>query len=202
MPNRFMSDIIGDLKHKEQISWTEMKKELEDKEYLKIYNIFSRLLREEDFMFPYGIHGMAHTKRVLMLVLCLGLKLEIGREDLLLLSLCALIHDIGRIDDSVDPEHGQASFAKAAPILEKTGYDMELMRYIIENHCVDDKKGHANVQNYDLSDQVKAWRLLNIFKDADGLDRLRINALDPGCLRHDEARGLIRVARELLREIH
>jgi len=200
--NRFMPEKDGEFKYKDLLCWTKMKKELEDQEYLKIFNIMSRLVGEEDFLYPYGLHGLAHTKRVLMLVLCLGARLKVHREDLLLLSLCALYHDVGRIDDSIDPAHGRVSYAKAEPILAKTGYDMEMMRYIIENHCIVDKKAHAAAVKYNLPDQLKARRLLDIFKDADGLDRLRVNDLDPRVLRHDEARELLPVARVLLAELH
>ena len=202
LKNRYLPQEFNDWKIKDMLSWTEMKKELEEREYMMIYDIMSRLVQETDFLLPYGIHGLAHTKRVLMLVLCLGAKLSTPREDLLLLSLCALYHDVGRVDDSVAPEHGRISFAKAEPILIKTGYDMEMMRYIIENHCLSDRKGHAAAADYDLPDQLKARRLLDIFKDADGLDRVRIGDLDPRMLRHEEARKLLPVARQLMMELH
>lgn len=202
LKNRFVPDEFSFWRNSDLPSWEEMKQELEEREYLKIFNIMSRLVGEEDFLFPYGIHGLTHTKRVLMLVLCLGARLETSREDLLLLSLCALYHDVGRVDDSIDPEHGRRSYAKAEPILAKTGYDMEMMRYIIENHCLSDKKGHAAVVDYDLPDQLRAWRLLDIFKDADGLDRVRIGDLNPRMLRYNEARKLLLTARQLMNELH
>ena len=194
-------DEIGDGEDRDYADWAEMKNDLEEIGYLKIFKMLSELLQEDDFIAPRGIHGFAHTKRVLMLVLCLCYKLQIRKEEMLLLAICALYHDVGRVDDSVDNGHGIASFRKARALLEETGYDMELMRCIIENHCIDDKTAYANISSYNLPDQVKAKRLLDIFKDADGLDRLRIHDLDPKYLRHDEARNLMMIAYQLLREL-
>ncbi|NLB51895.1 MAG: HD domain-containing protein [Syntrophomonadaceae bacterium] len=191
----------GDWKNSRMAGWQQVKKELEESGHLKIYEEFAMLIREENFLFPQSIHGMGHTKRVLIMVLCLCMRLGIVGEDRQLLVVCAVYHDVGRVNDGVDQKHGKDSFKKARKAIEKTGQDTEMIRYIIEKHCIDDKTGHHDVIKYDLPDREKARRMLDVFKDADGLDRLRIFDLNPDYLRHDEARGLIKAAYELLQEV-
>jgi hypothetical protein len=72
------------------------------------------------------------------------------------------------------------------------------LRYIIENHCIEDSLAFKNVLNYEVANAEHAIELLRIFKDADGLDRFRIKDLDARKLRHPEALDLLVVAWELL----
>ncbi|MDD4588472.1 MAG: HD domain-containing protein, partial [Heliobacteriaceae bacterium] len=153
------------------------------------------------FFRPYGIHGHAHTKRVLLLLLILADIVGLDEPDTIILETVALYHDIGRDHDGVDPGHGGLSYAKAVKdrLLPGTGpQDQALVRFIMENHCVDDAKASRRVARYGIKDKAKALRLFNIFKDADGLDRVRINDLDVNQLRTAAAKGLAGLAQELL----
>lgn len=49
----------------------------------------------------------------------------------------------------------------------------------------------------DSDDFARAKRLCNFFKDSDGLDRVRINHLDPNYLRNDFSKVLVDFAYEL-----
>jgi hypothetical protein len=172
---------------------------LEQNSYLKIYEQFLGFIQEEDFVASY-YHGLTHTKRVLMLTICLCFLLEVEVDDIFVLSVAAIYHDIGRSDDGEDSRHGVQSFAKALnkPLLKMYTSDIHIIRYIIENHCIEDSLAFKNVLNYEVANAEHAIELLRIFKDADGLDRFRIKDLDARKLRHPEALDLLVVAWELL----
>lgn len=157
----------------------------------------------ELFHNPYGIHGINHTKRVLILCDKLAELNELSPEDGKMLMVSALWHDIGRINDFFDYHHGISSFAKAIkirlyPYDDLTESELEIVRYIVENHPIDDTNGIENIANYSV-DRDLATKLYFLFKDADALDRLRIGDLNPNYLRNQYSRRLIGYASELLR---
>jgi HD superfamily phosphodiesterase len=125
-------------------------------------------------------------------------------EDLDVLKRAAVYHDIGRTHDWEDEIHGRAAIVK----MEELGliYDMfpeeedeRVFRYVVEQHCVSDKTGLDSAQFYvrDIDKQQRAQMLLKIFKDADGLDRVRLGDLDERYLRHAESKRFARKAQEL-----
>lgn len=163
---------------------------------------FLNVLVPELFYNPYGIHGLGHTKRVLTLCNKLAELNELNPDERKILHVSALWHDIGRTNDFFDYHHGISSFAKAIkmrlyPYDDLTESELEIVRYIVENHPIDDTDGIRNVANYSIDRDI-AIKLYSIFKDADGLDRLRIGDLNPKYLRNQYSHGLIGYASELL----
>lgn len=198
----------GDAQQIEEINLISFKTlipELKSNGIFDIYNKFAGRLKEDYFCRPFGIHGLSHTRRVLMLTLILANKLGLDTRQTSLLCTCALYHDIGRTNDNFDPRHGYESWKKLQAkglINFDTEDDIQLIKFIIENHCIDDKTALNNLNQYKISDKNEAELLFNIFKDADGLDRIRINDLDINRLRTSFAKKLPLVARELLQEIN
>lgn len=166
---------------------------------MDLYYHYIDELSENYFHRPRGIHGLLHTKRVLFLSLILANKQKLSDDDIDLLANCALYHDIGRKNDNFDPFHGKLSYRKLQrlQILDSSYKNQELLRFIIENHCLSDANARKNICDYRLTNKNKAILLLELFKDADGLDRIRINDLDINQLRTDYARRLPLLAREL-----
>lgn len=153
------------------------------------------------FARPRSIHGVDHAKRVLVHTLLLAAVCHVGPTERSWLAKAALYHDIGREDDGPDERHGMRSSAKARALdlfaaIEPA--DWELARFVINNHCIGDSQIVANLQHYDIADKDKAVRLLHLFKDADGLERVRIHDLDPAYLRTPYARKLPLLAWQLL----
>ncbi len=137
----------------------------------------------EWFAAAAGIHGLTHTLRVHCLVTAIGVVEAVTAEELDWLQSAALLHDIGRDHDGVDWQHGEASHQKAVRLglLSADGP----VRDIIVSHSRDDRRmltGHA------------VPHLIRIFKDADGLDRVRIGDLDSRYLRTATGRMLTPVA--------
>jgi len=201
------SDIREELKRAEVIRLTGLK-ELEsllDLESInREFDTWSSLVKPEHFRNPSGIHGTGHTKRVLFLCLVLAHMNRLGSRELELLCQVCLYHDIGRTHDGTDSSHGARSYRKARDLdllsLDNP-QDRQLAEFIFENHCVDDKKAQDILAVRHELDRDRSWFLFSLFKDADGLDRVRLRDLDPKQLRTPKARELILLAEQLLERI-
>ena len=71
----------------------------------------------------------------------------------------------------------------------------------MENHCIDDKKGLANLEKCPIEDKNRAIRLYQILKDTDGLDRVRLGDLDINYLRLPISKRLVLVAQQTYRNL-
>ena len=117
---------------------------------------------------------------------------ELNDEQKTILFLAAVYHDIGRNEDGIDISHGIRSCQKIdrlGLLNNFTETQRNMVKYIIENHCYDkDKEIPQNI------DCIEAKRLSDLFKDADALDRVRINDLDTNYLRNEYSKRLIHIA--------
>lgn len=174
--------------------------EVIDDNIMNLYKYHTKELLEDYFFNPDGIHGIRHAKRVLMLSLIFAKLYELDTRDRDILINASLYHDIGRVDDSIDFDHGRFSCDKLQKLdlLEANDEDMEILRYVMTEHPRTDKIGFNNISKYNMKDKDRAIRLLKIFKDCDGLDRLRINDLDISYLRTKYGTQLIDIAIHLL----
>jgi alpha-ketoglutarate-dependent taurine dioxygenase len=168
---------------------------------MKLFNKFSNHIIPSHYNRPNGIHGMNHARRVLFFAELLAALEDLPETERDILATAAVYHDIGRTNDGVDYEHGYASFKKAEQFglirMENTE-DYRTVKYLIAEHCIRDKDAFALVMNYGLENPEGGKRLLKFFKDADGLDRVRINDLNPAYLRLSTSKGLVQTAWELL----
>lgn len=141
---------------------------------------------------PFGIHGMTHVTRVLVWSAVLADRF--GRAPALRvpeLYWAAATHDVERVDDWTDSGHGQRAaawvqsrLAAVRPLAAEAdlGFVAELDRW----HEVHDR-------------EIGRWSLeLLLFKDADGLDRVRIHDLDSSYLRTQVAVQLAGQAKLLM----
>lgn len=163
----------------------------------KTYNAYKNKLNKLNFATDeQGIHGKAHTLRVLLLCLLLAKQIGLSIKKTELLATAAIYHDTCRQHDGVDVVHGydamqyyKENVRKPDPIIE----------FLIEYHAIDDRFGYRELNNNpDLSDKSETVKLLfEIFKDADALDRVRfgISQLDLGYLRTEEAKHFPLIAR-------
>jgi putative nucleotidyltransferase with HDIG domain len=165
------------------------------------YEKYTQYIYPAYFHNPKGIHGINHTKRVLFLVELLAALENLVEPERDVLSMAAVYHDIGRTSDGADRAHGYVSLSKVERMGLERLEDLEedtAMKYLIETHCINDKDALALVVGYGLKKPGRAKSLLMLFKDADGLDRVRINDLNPGMLRLPVSRELVQIAEELL----
>jgi len=142
------------------------------------------------FLRPRSIHGLTHTRRVLIHAVALAEPAGLDAVEFEALVHAVSWHDISRTHDGWDPLHGRRSVAR----IEKLALAHDLypeveipLLFAVEWHSTDD----------DLAVQAAAeipgvesrLRVLWVLKDADGLDRVRINDLDVTSLRSDAARA-------------
>lgn len=146
-----------------------------------------------------GIHGLTHTKRVYILACIIADIEKMSEDDTTILMYAALYHDIGRTANGVCTEHGKQSFIKADNLIDNEY--RETIKFIIENHCIDDIEGIETIDNYDIADKKKAIYLYKAFKDADNLDRVRINDLNVSFLRLKRSKELVNTAYFLYNEV-
>ena len=160
-------------------------------------------IKDKYFLNPESIHGVLHAKRVLLLAYIIGLYEELDDNDMEIVLNAAKYHDIGRTNDNYDEMHGILSFNKMfqLELVDKEMEDIHILQFIMENHCIDDKKGLANLEKYPIEDKNRAIRLYQILKDADGLDRVRLGDLDINYLRLPISKRLVLVAQQTYRNL-
>lgn len=170
---------------------------------MKDYVIEARDIKDKYFLNPESIHGVLHAKRVLLLAYIIGLYEELDDNDMEIVLNAAKYHDIGRTNDNYDEMHGILSFNKMfqLELVDKEMEDIHILQFIMENHCIDDKKGLANLEKYPIEDKNRAIRLYQILKDADGLDRVRLGDLDINYLRLPISKRLVLVAQQTYRNL-
>jgi hypothetical protein len=141
------------------------------------------------------IHGQAHVSRVMVhafrLVGATGWTEEAPR-----LWAAVYLHDLARTHDGVCYRHGGDAMKKfetlphVRELFARGGVsddDYPIIHTAVVRHSIPKEleRDHAH------------WRLTSLLKDADALDRVRIGDLDPGYLRHPQARGMVLFAQRL-----
>lgn len=155
-------------------------------------------------LYPKGIHGIKHAYRVYLLIQKLCDKIVVSQIERLQLEYCAFFHDIGRVNDFIDDTHGIRSYEKLINynFLGLDKFNNTLVQYIIENHCLNDEKAIYNLKHYEFYSTERAQFLLFLFKDADGLDRIRLGDFEKKYLRNTCAEELIDFAKKINNEAY
>ena len=167
------------------------------------YSAYFNSIEKELFFDPNGVHGITHTKRVMLLALFLMRYLNIeDKSDIILVLVAALYHDIGRTHNRVDYNHGILSWKKlmqieVSKLREVDPNDLELAKLLIENHCRL-VEFHTLVDEYNINDINRAKLLFNVLRDCDILDRIRIGNLDSLQLYFNKSKELILLAKHLV----
>lgn len=130
------------------------------------------------------LHGVRHTQRVHIHAQRLVRELRWPQADAGIALSAALWHDIGRVNDGWDPQHGALGAARVVELgLHESlpEADAQLALFAIRYHCRGD--GHGALR-------------------ADALDRVRLGGgayeVDSTALRHECTRAMVGFAEELL----
>ena len=137
----------------------------------------------------HPIHGIGHIYRTMIACALLGKLLQRPREALL--AFCgAYIHDLARVTDDIESEHGENAvlkyFDRFAHIWDRyqlTTEEREQIKQAVIQHSVREWLCYGD----------KGYDVMAILKDADALDRCRIGDLNPKWLRYTESHSLIKV---------
>ncbi|URZ05192.1 HD domain-containing protein [Clostridium felsineum] len=168
----------------------------------KKYNKWYKFMQENiNFSLKDSLkHTKDHCTRVLVLALVIAYQIRLSDEELDILSLVAIFHDSRRFDDWIDKGHGKraAKYYKNYCFENNFNFNKQVY-YIMYYHDQEDELGFTEIKK-EFIDNEKCILMYKIFKDADGLDRLRLSkdALDINMLRTEEARKAVDFAKYLL----
>ena len=159
---------------------------------------------DRSVIYESEIHGLDHIERVMLLGAVIAWKVSLnGLDTLLLLTACSY-HDIGRIHDGIDNDHGRRSAKKLRELSHLipsalTGYDLRILFAAITLHSLSDTLKHDIAVRYRIPAEQKDryLELAACLKDADNLDRVRLDDLDVSHLRHEISIDLAPFAKEL-----
>jgi len=154
------------------------------------YGLFFRALTTLNVgaLYQSRLHGQGHIERTLLLAALLAWRENLSAEDTDSLLLAAAYHDVGRVDDSYDTEHGTRSAERLGDLTGRTGQELLLLQGAVAAHSRPDHLLEETVAGYGYVNFPHAVELAQLLKDADGLDRVRIRDLNPNFLRHESAR--------------
>lgn len=161
-----------------------------------------------------GIHGLSHSERMLKLLCTMyvnDLKDSITEKEFNLLAIACCLHDLGRVHDHVDCNHGKNSLSHLSNVLwvaEKVGIGLKdvedndlinILKSVVTYHCIEDNLALKFLEKEYTSEQLKAvTKLLYLFKDLDNLDRVRTYDFDARYLRNDVAIKCVGIAKWFL----
>ena len=159
---------------------------------------------DRSVIYESEVHGLDHIERVMLLGAVIAWKVSLNELDTLLLLTACSYHDIGRIHDGIDDDHGRRSSKKLRELSHLipsalTGYDLRILFAIITAHSLSDKMKHDIAVRYHIPAEQKDryLELAACLKDADNLDRVRLGDLDVSHLRHEVSIDLAPFAEEL-----
>lgn len=176
-------------------------------EIVRNNSIFQDVMSDikEEFFINDSIHGIAHNERVALLACYIGIKENLNSEELRIVLEAAKYHDIGR---GFEGNHGQYS----AIIIDRnkehifpnlSNDEINIIKALCHGHSVDDKKYEEVARLYGIKNIEKFKRLLDVVKDSDALDRVRLprfGGLDERYLRTETSKRIIDFSKELFKE--
>ena len=168
--------------------------------FIAKYKEYDKLIVPDLYHRPSGIHGVGHVRRTLLLSLLMSDFDKLSIQHTLILAYASVYHDIGRTHDGVDYYHGYASYEKVLEhglLNNHEANEVYAIKELIERHAISDKKAFS-FETLDEGKRDEVQFLLRYFKDADGLDRVRLGDLNAKYLRTDTAKRLTLVAQQIL----
>lgn len=186
---------------------------LENEEWIRKYDFYQAFMNSsyyeslvdsykklnKEILFKSHIHGPDHIERVIFFVHLLAFYNKLDFYDLDVLRNAASLHDTRRRDDSYDPAHGPRAAVESIGYSYARDEDKKILQAVIAAHSPEDEAMDKIIKNFigPEDDFDRAKYLAELFKDADALDRVRINRLDPKYLRNSYSKTLVDLAYDL-----
>jgi len=130
---------------------------------------------DTSILYKSDIHGYYHNVRVSLYAFIITTLENISKSDFKIVMDATKYHDIGRSNDFEDKGHGKISSEKISFL--KDNYSQEefnILKSIIECHSLNDNMIEEIAIKNGVFDIERCKKLLNILKDSDGLDRVRL----------------------------
>ena len=176
-------------------------------EIIKDNAVFQDVMSDfkEEFFIDDNIHGISHNERVALLACYIGIQEGLNDEEIRLVLEAAKYHDIGR---GFEGNHGQYS----AIVIDRnkehifpnlSDDEINTIKALCNAHSVDDNRYIEIAKLYGIENIEKFKKLLDIVKDADALDRVRLprfGQLEEKYLRTETSKRIIDFSKELFRE--
>lgn len=151
------------------------------------------------------IHAAGHCERVLLYALIIGH--DIFGDNLYVLTAlahAAIFHDTRRQDDYLDTGHGARAAVYYRQFCDES-HDIDFIpeaQLMMRYHDIDDKRGKVGIKRDFNGSLPRIFKLYDIFKDADALDRWRLGdgGLDPKYLRSSEAKEMVEYSHRIVNE--
>lgn len=165
-----------------------------------LYEVYNNIYEEE--LYKSEVHGIKHNERVMLLGFFIGNRLRLSNEEMRLLLYGCMYHDIGRENDLEDRSHGYRGSKKIENLIpDFDNYQKDFLEIMITLHSIDDYNFEKLSKYYCIKEKDKQTleRLCKILKDADALDRVRLqsNDLDTSFLRFQISKCLLLASCEL-----
>jgi len=144
-----------------------------------------------------NIHTRMHEEHVLLFSLLMAEGAALTEEEKDVLGAAAVFHDTRRQNDRYDVGHGRRAAQYYKQFCEQNGLIADYrVDFLLSYHDQPDEPGLAFLKENDFPG-LKS--LYDIFKDADGVDRVRLgpNALDCNRLRTKKSLTLVPLAKHL-----
>lgn len=186
---------------------------LENEDWIRSYPFIDDFIKSEyydilkdtydrlntDILFDSNIHGQDHIERVIFFTHILAFHYELDKKDTDVLRNAASLHDTKRVNDGWDTEHGHRAAVESIGYSYADKDDDRVVQAVIAAHAAEDEFMDDALREFinEDDDFERTKRLAKFFKDSDGLDRVRINHLDPAYLRNDFSKELVDLAYEL-----
>lgn len=183
----------------EQNSWGRFQSEFDRLRQWELYPLLLETFEnlKQDVLFVSEMHGLGHIERTILQGGFCAMDEHISLADTQLLLECCSYHDVGRIDDSLDPYHGHRSAQKLANLTGRSGEELKLMQTAVDVHSRHDSDFEQIFPLYAPSDHVRAAHITQLLKDSDGLDRVRLGDLNPRYLRCTSSRQRVPLAQNV-----
>lgn len=186
---------------------------LENEDWIRSYPFIDNFVKSEyydilkdtydrlntDILFDSNIHGKDHIERVIFFTHLLAFHYDLDKKDTDVLRNAASLHDTKRVNDGWDTEHGHRAAVESIGYSYADKADDRVVQAVIAAHAAEDEFMNETIREFinEDDDFERTKRLAKFFKDSDGLDRVRINHLDPAYLRNDFSKDLVDLAYEL-----
>lgn len=186
---------------------------LENEDWIRSYPFIDDFIKSEyydilkdtyeklntDILFDSNIHGQDHIERVIFFTHILAFHYDLDKKDTDVLRNAASLHDTKRVNDGWDTEHGHRAAVESIGYSYADKADDRVLQAVIAAHAAEDEFMDETLREFinEDDDFERTKRLAKFFKDSDGLDRVRINHLDPAYLRNDFSKDLVDLAYEL-----
>ena len=144
-----------------------------------------------DILFQSKIHGQGHIERTIFFSILLAWKYDLDKRDTDIIRNAACLHDTKRINDGWDTDHGKRAAEESISYADIDKDDINILQAVMAAHSADDIYMDDIIREYGIKDFDRALFLAKLFKDADGLDRVRINRLDPAYLRNNFSKEIV-----------